>query len=218
MHTKQLFLFGIFGIGALVILGLVWAILAGPSLPSDSRGTPETGLKFNDVNAPVWGQAASQAVVHIYGDFQCPACAVAEQGLSYARKAYQDKVRFVWKDFPLISVHANALAAANAARCAAEQGKFWEYHDALYAQQSAWSSAPNPTQTFVAYAQTVGLRLDAFRVCLTEKRQEQKIVADLAEGRENNVQATPTFFIGHKRVTGVLQNAEWDRELRVLVK
>lgn len=216
LKTKQFFLFGVIGICLLIVGGLVWAIIAGPRSPDDDRKEAE-GI-FRDDADPSLGPHKSKAAVHIYGDFQCPACAVAEEGLSYARKTHKDTVRFVWKDFPLISIHTNALPAANAARCAESQGKFWEYHDKLYEKQRAWYSLSTPVNVFIDYAQDMGLQLEEFKTCLTERRFEQKIKNNLAEGRKNNVQATPTFFIGNKRVTGVLQNSEWDREIQRLLQ
>jgi protein-disulfide isomerase len=148
----------------------------------------------------------------MYGDFQCPACRSAEPGVKYAIDTYRDRVRFVWKDFPLSQIHPNAELAANAARCAETQGKFWEYHDALYASQPEWADERDPSQKFAAYAKDVGLNTDAFSSCLSAREQKAKVGADVAEGFHNSVDATPTFFINNRRYFG-MSPSEWATQL-----
>jgi protein-disulfide isomerase len=154
----------------------------------------------------------------MFGDFQCPACRVAEPGVEYAMKTYSNRVRFVWDDYPLTTVHPNALPAAIAARCAEEQGKFWEFHDQLYSSQPEWEGLAATTDTFTKYAGLLGLKTDAFTSCIAMRKYLNKIEDDQAEGNSNRVQATPTFFIGNKRFEGGLSNAQWDQEIQGLLK
>jgi len=214
-QIQKYFLGAIIGLGALIIGGLVWAVLSGPSQTGD--GTVEQNLRFNDENDPAVGPTNTRAVVRIFGDFQCPACRTAEAGITYARRTYGDKVRFVWNDFPLSQIHSNAMSAANAARCAETQGKFWEYHDALYRYQSLWSSLADPSGPFTEYAKELHLAEAPFATCLANRTQEQKILNDITEGTANHVDSTPTFFVNTKRLVGVLTNEDWDRALKPLV-
>lgn len=210
----------IVGIGILIVLcigGIIWAILAGPTPDSGQADVPETNLRFSDDNDPAKGPGEAKVAVRLFGDFQCPACRDAEPGFQYAMKTYGDKVRFVWNDYPLLQVHKNAMIAANAARCAEEQGKFWEFHDQLYEKQSEWSGLAAPSDQFKTYATSLGMNGDSFATCLAANRHQNKIQADQSEGDRNNVQATPTFFIGNIRRTGPVPTTEWDRLLKAAI-
>jgi len=194
----------------LIVGGLVWAIAAGPG-PARGPGLPDPNLSFNDANDPAQGPSDAALTVHVFGDLQCPACRQAEPGLDYAMQKYGDKVRFVWDDFPLMSAHPNARVAATAARCAEDQGKFWEYRKTLYDNQPDWAGLSSPTDKFASYAATLGLNVDNFKSCVANDTDRQKIEDDMSEGNSNNVQATPTFFIGKTRYEGGLTNAQWDQ-------
>ncbi|MFZ2803721.1 MAG: thioredoxin domain-containing protein [Patescibacteria group bacterium] len=203
------------GIGLFVVLivgGLVWAIMAGPG-PTSANGTTVTNVSFNDDNDPTVGPADAALVVHIFGDIQCPACREAEPGLRYAMDTYKDKVKFVWDDFPLTTLHPNARIAATASRCAEAQGKFWEFRDMLYDNQPDWADLAAPTNQFVTYAKSLGLDTNSFTSCVAEDTYSQKIANDMAEGNSDNVEATPTFFIGNVKVEGGMTNAQWDQEI-----
>jgi protein-disulfide isomerase len=109
---------------------------------------------------------------------------------------FPGKVRIVAKDFPL-AFHEGALPAAEAARCAGEQGRFWEYHDMLYLAQPAFSRSD-----LVGYAARLGLARDPFAACLESGRQREPVKADVAEGRAAGVRGTPTFFVNGRRLVG----------------
>ncbi len=209
-QAQKYFLVGTVILGVLIIVGIIWALTLAP----DTTGHEEEyGLRFNDQNDPIIGKADSKVVVRFFSDFQCPACKSAEPGVLHILQTFADRVKFVWNDFPLTELHKNANEAANAARCAKEQGKFWEYRDALYVGQDEWSALVNPDDTFSLYAQKIGLRTDAFNACVQEKTFNKHITDDFEEGTSNNVNSTPTFFIGNKRYVGAMSNAAWDTEL-----
>jgi protein-disulfide isomerase len=208
-QVKKIFLLGSIVLGALIVVGLIWAVSTSPG------GSPKPGsYTFNDDNDPSFGPGEAKLVVRVFGDFQCPACRAAEPGFKYAKDTYGDKVRFVWNDFPLQSVHANALPAAIAARCAESQNKFWEYHDKLYSDQSDWSSLASPAEKFVAYAEYLGLNKDTFAACFAEKQFQNKITDDVREGDRNGVNSTPTFFIGDSKFVSALERDVWDKEIQ----
>lgn len=214
--TKKYFLFGIIGLSGLIVAGLVVAILAGPE-SGRPQGRVEQGLSFVDDNDPGYGPGESKFKVRIFSDFQCPACKLAEAAVGQAMDKYGDRVRFIWNDFPLPSIHPNAQAAALAARCAEDQGKFWEYHDRLFAEQEAWSEQPAPSQSFVQYAKDLGLDQEKFSSCVVNRQFLRKVQDDEAEGKANRVEGTPTFFIGDKRFVGILERADWESELDALL-
>ncbi|MFA5935681.1 MAG: thioredoxin domain-containing protein [Patescibacteria group bacterium] len=205
---RKTFLLGSIILGVLIVFGLVWAVSSGPSAA--------VARSFNDQNDPAKG-AESDKIVRIFGDIQCPACRSAEAGVKYAMQKYGDKVRFIWNDFPLQSIHPNALPAANAARCAEAQGKFWEMHDKLYEEQPTWEALPNPSQKFADFANAVGLNVDTFKTCIDKREHQSLIMDDLREGERNGVNGTPTFFFGDLLVSGILTNAEWDQRIQVML-
>jgi protein-disulfide isomerase len=109
---------------------------------------------------------------------------------------FPDKVRLVFKDFPL-GFHAGALPAAEAARCAGEHGRYWEYHDLLFVAQPAFSKTD-----LLGYAARLGLPAEPFTACLESSRHRDAVLADFAEGRAGGVQGTPTFFVNGRRLVG----------------
>ena len=216
-NAQKFFLGGIAVLGILIVAGLVWAVLSPSSAPG-SNGSVDTNLHFTDDNDPAVGPADAKVTVRVFGDFQCPACGAAEPGFDYVRKTYGDKVRFVWDDFPLTELHPNAMVSANAARCAEEQGKFWEYHDRLYAAQNDWANLADPKPKLIAYAQGLGLDSTKFSACLSAQTYAGKIQADMNEGSSNNVDATPTFFVNNAREVGSLQTDQWDQVIQASLK
>jgi protein-disulfide isomerase len=207
-QMRKMFLLGSIVVGVLVIVGLVYAIASGSG--------PATGPNFDDTNDPVFG-AQTDKVVRIFGDFQCPACRAAEPMVKQMMLKYSDKIRFVWNDFPLQAIHPNALPAANAARCAQDQNKFWEYHDRLYEDQPVWGSLSNPRQKFLDYGNALGLNNESFEKCYDGRDNQAKIMDDIREGDRNNVGATPTFFVGTKQLVGGTDVATWESAIQALL-
>ncbi len=220
--TRVLLLGGIGFLIVLIVLGLIWAVMSGPSASptasNTANGTVRNDVRFSDDGDPAVGPGESKSVVRIFGDLECPACKAAEPGLQDAIKNYSDRVRFVWNDFPLTSVHPNAQPAAIAARCAEDQGKFWEYRTMLYDNQSAWADQSAPTQTFVSYASSLGLDTSSFTACLASKPDLRKIQDDMAEGNANGVNGTPTFFLGNTEYVGGMSSQDWTTALDALLK
>jgi len=118
---------------------------------------------------------------------------------------FPGRVRLVYKDFPL-RFHAGAEPAAVAARCAAEHGRFWEYHDFLFITQPAFSR-----DDLLLYATRLGLPRDAFTACLDAGRYRPAVRIDVSEGRAAGVTGTPTFFVNGRRLVGI-QSIETFRE------
>jgi len=150
----------------------------------DSGGHPALGAK----GAPV--------TIVEFTDFQCPYCKATEATLKGLRDKYGDKIRLVHMDFPL-PFHSHALDAANAARCANDQGKFWEFHDSLFANQSKLAPAD-----LKASAKTLGMNSTQFDACLDKAKYDSEIKADQAAGEKVGVDGTPAFFIDGRPLTG----------------
>lgn len=179
------------------------AAAAGQNQPSQAAAQPQaTGQpRRYDVSAdddPALGPATAPVTIIEFSDYQCPYCRRwAEQVEGQILKTYGDKVRLVYRDFPLTSIHPEAMPAAEAANCAGEQGKYWEYHDALFKQSQGLGQ-----EAYLAYARELGLNMDQFQQCLKEHRYQNEIKADAQYAAQLGVRSTPTFFINGIPVVG----------------
>ena len=133
-----------------------------------------------------------------FSDFECPYCQKAQSMIREMLAKYEGSVRLVWKDFPLPN-HEYAIPAAAAARCAQEQGKFWEYHDVLFAHQQALSSTD-----LRRHAQTVGLDVSIFDRCLSAGKHQDALAAVLDGTESHLIEATPTFLVNGRVVQGAV--------------
>ena len=145
---------------------------------------------------PARGLTSAPIQLVEFSDFECPYCKQLEPVLTRLRDKYGDRIRLVWKDFPL-PIHSGARGAAEAARCAGDQGHFWEYHDLLFASQQ--SLAPDDLKR---HASTVKLDLDQFAACLERGVHRADVTVDLEEGARQGIEATPTVFINGRPVVG----------------
>ena len=136
-----------------------------------------------------------------YADFQCPGCgAFATQMEAQFTRDYVDtgKVRMLYHDFPL-QQHPNAIPAAEAARCAAQQNTFWPMHDMLFAQQDAWSTQSQPLAAFLGYAKTLKLDSTAFQSCMEQHSTRPAVLAARQDSMNANIMQTPTFVINGRQ-------------------
>lgn len=160
-------------------------------------------VKISADDDPFFGNPNAPITIIEFSDFQCPFCArfhAETQGLIEKNYIESGKVKIVYRDFPLNS-HKNAPMAAVAAECANEQGKFWQYHDALFNAQSDWAKLEpiDALETFKQYATQLELSQD-FATCLETGRYLQEIQKDLKDGVSYGVSGTPAFFIGNDKI------------------
>lgn len=153
------------------------------------------------------GVADAPVVVTEFSDYQCPACASVEQQVIPALlEQYVDsgKVRFVYREFPLSSIHPNAQKASEAAICAGEQGKYWEMHDRLFGNQAMWGAETDPSGVFKGFAKEIGVDTGVFNQCLDSGEAAVIVRGDLMAGQSLGVNATPYFFINDLPIRGGL--------------
>jgi protein-disulfide isomerase len=155
---------------------------------------PDAIAKLTTGDAPAFGPADAKVTIVEFSDFQCPFCSRAAEATTKIKEKYGDKVRFVFRQFPL-SFHDKAQVAAEASLAANEQGKFWQYHDKLFANQNALER-----EKLEAYAKELGLDLAKFKKALDDKTHEATVKADLKLGEEVAVDGTPTMFLNGARV------------------
>jgi protein-disulfide isomerase len=169
---------------------------ASPAADSlDARvGQADVARIAGDTGAKVW--------LIMVSDFQCPYCKLWHDSTGHRiRQEYVEsgKVRLAYLNYPL-SQHQNALPAAEAAMCAGAQGRFWVYHDSLFASQPEWAALPDGQPVFDRLAQSAALDRAAFGVCMRDHVMRPMIEADYRRGNTQGVRGTPTFFIGARRI------------------
>lgn len=147
--------------------------------------------------ARVRGNLNAPVMIVEFSDYQCPYCHQAEPILEAVLAKYGEKVSFAYRDFPLRSIHDHAEIAAEASRCALEQGKFWEYHNQLFKATNLDKEA------LIGYAKDAKLDDKQFESCLTSEKYKAQIDKDIDEGRKAGVNGTPAFFINGIELSGV---------------
>jgi len=147
---------------------------------------------------PAQGPECAPVTIIEFSDFECSFCALyVNDTLPLILETYGDQVRYVFRDFPIASKHPHAQKAAEAAQCAFEQGKFWEYHDILFQNQDALD-----LPDLQRYATDLGLDESAFNLCLDSGKYAEEVQKDFDDGLDYGVTGAPTFFINGRRVAG----------------
>lgn len=170
-----------------------------PPTPAGPVDVPTEDVAF------AMGSPDAPVTIVEYTDYQCPFCSRHfAQTLPQLKAQYIDTglVRYVIKDFPLTSIHPQAVLAAEAARCAGEQNAYLEMHDALFANQTEWNGRQDAAALFTNYASQLGLEPTPFSDCLSSGRYQQAVEADLNEGVAFGVRGTPAFFINGYLLSG----------------
>lgn len=161
-----------------------------PSVPSRVQVSLDDDPVLGDANAPV--------TIVEFSDMQCPFCGrFFQQTLPQIKSQYIDtgKVKLVFRDFPL-SFHPYAEPAAIGADCANEQGKFWEYHDAVFSTQDTWVNSADPDAALKQIAAGLGVNTATFNSCYDTKKYASEVQADFQDGVSVGVSGTPSFYIG----------------------
>ncbi len=166
---------------------------------------PTSPVKISADNDPIIGNPDAKISIIEFSDFQCPFCARFHiQTLPLILEEYidQGKVKLIFRDFPIQSIHPNALPASVAAECANEQGKFKEMHDKLFEYQNQWNRVEtvDAVSLFNQYAIEMNLDQEIFESCLSNGKYIDEIKKDLEDGRDYGVSGTPGFFIGNDEI------------------
>lgn len=189
---------------ALIVIGIS-GTLFGLSATAGSKPdeTPkETKVFIDKISAYDWmeGGRTASAVLVEYSDFQCPACGAYYPLVKRVHEEYGDKLAIVYRNFPLTTIHKNALRGAYAAESAGQQGKFWEMHNKLFENQKEWSEGENPQKFINEYATVLGLDMDRFHKDADSQNVKDKVAADVASAEKFEVNGTPTFFLNGKKL------------------
>jgi protein-disulfide isomerase len=165
---------------------------------------PRTDISLT--NTPIRGEQRSPVVLVEYADYECPYCQQIEPELKKLEAEYKGKISFAYKDVPL-PMHSHAQKAAEAARCAGLQGKYWEYHDVLF------TSKELDVPALKRYAGTLNLDTTAFNKCLDSGEQAELVKTDLTEAQRLQLPGTPSFFINGRSLGSGIDYATLRREL-----
>ena len=177
--------------------GLVARLRGQSQVAVHLQAPPVYRARLNLDGAPSKGAVNAPVTLVKFEDFHCPFCKEAQGTLVEIAARYGDRLRIVHKDYPIDSLHPQARLGHVAARCAHEQGKFWAYHDALYA------AAPNASPADLkGFAQQVGVELAQFEACLSSGKFAAVIESDIDEGTKAGVTGTPAFFINGRLLGG----------------
>lgn len=198
-----------------LFLFLRFTLLPTPTSLPNTAGTFEpvgnpllTGVTTPEQKMPTirpddfsYGAADAPVTIIIYSDFSCPYCkdmaALLKNEVTSNKKA-----RVVWRDFPVMSVHPEALLSHTAAWCAGQKGKFWEFHDGLFA------TADHSQAAVLALGTQVGLQSNAFTTCMQSSEAKNAILQNVQEGNALGIDGTPYLFINDQRVSGLISAEE----------
>lgn len=167
--------------------------------PTPQATTLNKVYSVDVATGPAKGPASAPVTIAAFSEFECPFCSSATPTLKQLERAYKDRVRFVWKHLPLTSIHPHAMNAALASEAARNQGKFWEYHDKLFANQKRLEP-----DDLTRYAQELGLDVARFEKDRTDPQIKKRVEADIAQAAALSVKSTPTFFINGRIVRGAM--------------
>lgn len=224
-QTTKLFVF--FSILSL----FVFSLACGNSTPSASNGaknpsaaqkTPQPSAAALETykNAPpgaqppnMLGSATATVTVEEFADFQCPSCAQVHGMMKNIQSNYGNRIKFIYRHFPLSQLHKNAYDASLAAEAAGQQNRFWDMQNQLFTNQQAWSTSAEVRPIFVDYAQKMGLDVQKFQSDMLAMSTKLRVDADIKRGNALNLNSTPSVFINGKSVAFQQLNVEALRAL-----
>ena len=146
------------------------------------------------------GREGAPLVLEEFGDYQCPPCGQYYPEVEKLRTEYGERLRLVFRHYPLTQAHPNALMAAHAAEAAGLQDRFWEMHDRIFRNQREWAKAPDPRAIFEGYARTLALDPARFTRDMNSSEVDARIVADHERAKSLGVTSTPTFFLNGREL------------------
>jgi protein-disulfide isomerase len=213
-----------------VVLGLLVSLVAWKSSTTiqvdvssvDQNKVQSASNENGSIADHVFGSTQNKVILVEYGDIQCPACGSAHPQVKTISEQYKSQLTFVFRNFPLSSIHPNARAAAGAVEAAGLQGKYWEMQNLMYESQSEWSNLTGSERDaqFVTYAKQLGLDEAKFNTDLVSESIKLKLAFDKALSNKVGIDSTPTFFLNGVKVdSDVIQDLQQSKgdKLRALI-
>ncbi|MEK7105390.1 MAG: DsbA family protein [Patescibacteria group bacterium] len=162
---------------------------------------------------PSIGSMNAPLTIVEFADFECPYSEEVSYVVRRAAEQFPNLVRIIYRDYPLVDIHPSAELAAEAGGCANEQGKFWEFHDKLFANQADLSR-----EAMIGYAESLGMSRQKFESCLNSGKYEEEVAEDMLDGTAAGVYGTPTFFFNGHRIEGAIPEATFEKIISAFSK
>lgn len=201
-----------------IVLVFLVALAAGAwlyrtaSRADSTQKSPVSARVYKDLHlsdgAHVTGPESAAITIEEFGDYQCPPCGKLYPDLNKIEDEYKDQLRLVFRHFPIIARHPNAMGAAQAAEAAGLQGKFWQMHDMLYQNQDKWKDEKDARPVFIKYAQDLGLDAGRFQHDFEGPEVAKRISEDQKRAESLGVTGTPTIFINGHQLRAELTSEE----------
>ncbi len=189
------------GVAALVLAGGVALFMFGNPQPKEAGQAVDSQSLIRE-NSHMTGKKEAKVTVVEFADFQCPGCAAAYPVLKQIKEEYKnnENFNFVYRQFPLVTIHRNAMLAAQVAEAASEQGKFWEMHDKLFDGQTSWAENNAAELVFLGYASDLGLDVEKVKTALTQQTYKEIVQTDMDDGEKLGVNSTPTIYVNGQKL------------------
>ena len=211
IRGKKVNKFWIFLVAVVIGLGALFILTKPKETTTSSFNGDATKLQADD---HIRGNKNAKTVLIEYGDLQCPSCGSFYSILKQLEAIHGKNVAFVFRHFPIISIHPNAFAAARAAEAAGNQGKFFEMHDKLYETQDSWGKvSSNQQKLFEEYAKELGLDMTKFRADYASEAVADRINRDVSSAKQFSVSGTPTFILNGKKIENPANKDAFDKVL-----
>lgn len=181
-----------------VVVGIIMVVLFGGAIWYSSLATEKSNEGVVEMEHVKGNPDATVTLVE-YSDFQCPACAAFQPVVKEVLATYGEKLRFEYKHYPL-PIHPYAQQAAIAAEAAGQQGKFFEYHDALFEKQDEWAKSKTPVALFTKYAGELGLDVEKFKQHQKAPLIRDAVRADLSAAQKLELTGTPSFYLNGEKM------------------
>jgi protein-disulfide isomerase len=166
--------------------------VAAPTIPPNAPAGAQP--------ANMLGSPSATVTVEEFADFQCPTCAQVHTMMKNIVSTYGNRIKFVYRSFPLTQIHKNAYDAAVAAEAAGQQGRFWDMQNQLYTTQPTWSNSTDARAIFADYAGKIGLDVEKFKTDMMAMTTKSRVDADIARARALGVNSTPSLYINNRPV------------------
>lgn len=210
MKDEAKVLIGIVAASVLIIGGGIFFL--GRSGPSTTSSEKVDSTLLVKENSHTRGNLQAKVTVVEFGDYQCPACAAAYPIVEQLVKDESERIKFVFRHFPL-SQHFNAAAVAEVSEAAGAQGKFWEMYGLLYEKQEEWGESDKAMDFFAEYAKQLKLDVDKFTQDIKSHAFADVVTNDQKDGVSAGVNSTPTFFINGRKFSGVLNYSDFKSKI-----
>jgi formate-nitrite transporter family protein len=187
-------------IAAVLAISAVSGILVYRSAQPETQPTKAPTVTSDTDFRHVRGDNNAPVTVEEFGDFQCPPCGGLHPELKKMEADYGSRLRVVFHNYPVVSLHKHALTAAHAAEAAGLQGRFWEMHDMLYENQATWKDSDNVRPIFIDYARALNLDVERFNNDMDGTQVSMRILNDQDRARLLRVKGTPTLFVNGRQL------------------